>query len=310
MTPATKASLSLPPAALAESFNSVRGRRMESSRTESERSTITSERGRAAGATIRATDTAVRTADCRPAEGSSISFPGRAQGGPTQSTGDPEAASLFVADGVQYRRHFTHGPRLGGRGHRTAIDPFPVDVKEVGEDLHRSDPIGDGVMHLHDDGALAVFEPLDHVHLPQWAGPVESLHGDRVGEIQQVPHRPGSRRTAKAQVVREVEVGVRLPAGRRDRTRWGVYPLTKAGYDPGQPVDRADDPVPIKGAVVHADHDDGRTQERVLLDGPHESVGIAHAAPRIANRSPSDYAPEPAGWRRPFSRANIAFCAL
>ena len=123
---------------------------------------------------------------------------------------------------------------------------------------------------------LAVGQAVDHGELPQRPGPVEALHGDRLRHVEQVAQRAVAGGARPAQVVVEVEVRVDLPARRRDRQRVGHDALAQAGHEPRRAVEALDQPVVIGGPVEHRHRGDRRPQQRVLLDRPHERVGVAH----------------------------------
>jgi hypothetical protein len=132
------------------------------------------------------------------------------------------------------------------------------------------------VVHLLDDRGPVVGQPLDDRELPQRPGPVEALHGDRLGHVEQVAQRALAGRPHPPEVVVEVEVGIDHPAGRRPDERRAHDPLAHAGDEPGAPLELVEEPGPVRCPVEDGHRGDRRAQERVLLDAPHERVGVAH----------------------------------
>ena len=106
------------------------------------------------------------------------------------------------------------GARLGGVGHAARVAGLALEVEQHHGELDAADAVGDRVVELLDDGRLAVGQALDHGELPQRAGPVEALHADRLGQVEQGAPVARRGRAHPAQVVVEVEVGVDDPAGR------------------------------------------------------------------------------------------------
>ena len=103
---------------------------------------------------------------------------------------------------------------LGRSGRVARVVRLALEVEQHHRQLDRADAVGDRVVELLDDGRLAVGQPLDHGELPERASPVEALHPDRLGQVEQRAPVARSGSAHAAQVVVEVEVGVEDPPGR------------------------------------------------------------------------------------------------
>ena len=101
---------------------------------------------------------------------------------------------------------------VGRRGCVARVVRLALEVEQHHRQLDGADAVGDRVVELLDDGRLAVDQALDHGELPQGPRPVEALHPDRLGQVEQ--RAPVARRGSAhaTQVVVEVEVGVDDPA--------------------------------------------------------------------------------------------------
>ena len=132
-------------------------------------------------------------------------------------------------------------------------------------------------MDLQDHRRPAAFEPLDDRVLPERSGPVEAGHRGGAGQVQ---HRVERRlaRLHPSQVVAQVEVRVAGPLRRSHAQQRRRDPLAHPRDQPRAPLDLVHEPVPVGRPVEQQHRDDRRPQQRVLLDVPHERVGVAHVA--------------------------------
>ena len=165
-----------------------------------------------------------------------------------------------------HRRHDLVAQRLARR-----VGALPR--LEHRQQLHRAEGIGERVVDLEDvrrsAGPLSSTEPLEEHALPQRAGAVEGSQRD-LGGVDE--HLLAARDLLAAQVVGEVEgrvVGPRRCGGRHDRLDDA---LAQAAYEPGAPLGRGDEAVPV-GRPVQVDHDGrGRGLHRVALGTPQQRL--------------------------------------
>ena len=203
------------------------------------------------------------------------------------------------------RVHHVHGRRRG-HGSRGRV---LVHVEDLQHEPYRSHTVGHRVVELHDESALAVREVLHQDAFPQRTGPVEALHGGGSGHLHDVGQLALAGRAGEAQVVAEVEVRIDLPTRRRGRHRTVRHALAQAGDDATGPLEHAPEVFPFDRSVDDDQRGDRRTQQRVLLDGPHQRVGVAHATLvddgaffDLVGHTVSSAGPRPGQWRHPRTR--------
>jgi hypothetical protein len=158
---------------------------------------------------------------------------------------------------------------------RCGVGGVALEVEQHEEQLHPADAVGHRVVDLHDHRGAVVGEALHERVLPERARAVEAGH--RRG-ARQVEHRVvgGLAHPDATQVVHEVEVGVGRPVGRTHAQERGRDALAHAWDQPRPTFQPPDEVVPVRRPVEEQHRDDGRAQQRVLLDVPHERVGVAH----------------------------------
>ena len=123
--------------------------------------------------------------------------------------------------------------------------------------------------------ARSSVEALDDRELPQRAGPVEALHGDRLRRCR--APRAWCRLAARpdeAEVVVEVEVRVDVPPGRGDRQRVAPHPLAQAGDQPADPVD-----APVEALAV------GRASSTITVGSCCAAAGPSRCSTSSASAS-------------------------
>jgi hypothetical protein len=182
-----------------------------------------------------------------------------------------------VADGVEEALDLAQHVHRGRLGQLTRIAGVGLGVEGLEHQLHAAHPVGDGVVDLHDQARPAVLEALDDRELPQRPGPVEGLHADGLGDVEQVSQAPTVGRAHEAEVVVEVEVGVDLPPRGREGQGVADDPLTEADDRAAGPLQLVPQARTVRGALQHDDGGDRAAEQRIPLDGPHELVGVAHA---------------------------------
>ena len=199
---------------------------------------------------------------------------------PTEPLDDAELAPALVGEPVaqQLDRREDARARAPAACGSTVGRRLALEVEQHHRHLHAAHAVGDGVVDLLDQRGPAVGQPLDDGELPQRAGPVEALHGDRRGEVEQ--RRAASRRPPPWSSARGT--GCRswgrrpTAAGRRataaTTARWRSRAMSR--------VPRSIfscEPRRIGRAIEEGDGDDRGPQQRVGLDAPHEGVGVVHA---------------------------------
>jgi hypothetical protein len=201
---------------------------------------------------------------------------GRGCGHRGKPLGDAEASAALVVERVDESLELAHHRHLGGGG-ELGERGFALELEQHHGDLHRAHAVGDGVMDLHDQRGAAVGEVGDRDGLPERSGPVEALHRHGLGQVEHGALVAVACGSHPAEVVVEVEVRVHLPAWWRDRVRIAPHPLAHAGHQPGAALEQVAEALLVGGPVEEEHRSDGRAQQRVLLDGPHERVGVGHA---------------------------------
>ena len=180
-----------------------------------------------------------------------------------------------------------HGQRLrfgvvaADRGGRA------LEVEEHHEQLHAAHPVAHRVVHLQDDTGAIVGETLDERALPQRTGTVEVAHRRGRGHVEHRVERPRLRRPHATDVVREIEVGIGRPCRRPDAQRGLDDALTQARDEPSPAIETGDELVPLGRLVEHQGGHDRRAQLRVVIDVPHQRVGIAERVLEPFRHAPS-----------------------
>ncbi len=138
--------------------------------------------------------------------------------------------------------------------------------------------VGDRVVELGEHGAATTLEAVDDHEEPQRAGAVERVLHEEGNEVVQLSQRPRGGQGDMADVVVEVELGVRRPVGRRQRSGTRHHPLPEPRYLDDRVGDAASVVVGIRGSVADSDDAAARVQPGVLLDPPHERLEVRHPA--------------------------------
>ena len=195
-----------------------------------------------------------------------------------QATGESEDVQKFLghaarqqagfADLLAFRRGRDVG--LGRRG------GLPRHVHDPERQLESPDSVGHGVVNLADECGAPAFDAFDHGELPQGPVLVEGLHAHRAGHDQHVLDAPRRRGADAPEVVGQVEMRVVDPPRITEPERRVHNVLAEARNLAAGDVDLALDDLPVGGALVEADGDDGRAQERVLLHAPGQRVRLGH----------------------------------
>jgi len=131
-------------------------------------------------------------------------------------------------------------------------------------------------MQLGDQRSLPIDQVFDHDELPQGPITVEALHDHGLDESNDVVECVAPARRYEAHVIREVEILVELPPGRRDRIRIPDHALAQPRDVAGGAVDAVHDARAFGCPVEQGDRGDRAAQQRVLLDHPHDAIEVGH----------------------------------
>ena len=138
-------------------------------------------------------------------------------------------------------------------------------------------------------GAVGVVETFDQGEFPQRPGAVEAGRRHRLQRVEEraLGSRRGQAHTAEVEV--EVEGRLDRPARRPEAERRGHDVLAKARNETRGAFDARAQAVEVGRPVEERDRDDGRPQDGILLDEPHERVLVAHVAreARIVGHRPN-----------------------
>ena len=177
------------------------------------------------------------------------------------------------------------GRRWRGRldVHLRRVDERPrrrvaLEVEELQGHLHPALAVGDRVVHLLHQRRPAATEALDDDELPQRPGAVEGVVGEQGRQVEQLAHRAGLGQGDAADVVVDVEVGVVDPRRRREVDGRRLDPPAQAGHGPGRLLHPGPQGVEVRRAVEHRHRRERRGQVGVLVDPPHQPLGVGHPA--------------------------------
>ena len=171
------------------------------------------------------------------------------------------------------------------------IGRVAIEVEVLQRHLHPALTVGDRVVHLRDERRLAPAQALDDGELPQRTRPVERVERDQRPQVEQLAHRPRLGQRDAPHVDVDVEPGVVGPCrcGQVDRRR--VDPPPQAWDVPGRPLHARPQAVEVGRTVEHRDRPERRREVGVLLQAPHQPLGIGHLA-LVAHRPILAQAPQ------------------
>ncbi len=115
-----------------------------------------------------------------------------------------------------------------------------LEIDELGEHVDSGGAVDRGVVHLGDDGRVAVLEALHHPHLPERPGAVELARRDVADDIGQLVRTPRGRHRDPTHVMLEIEPGILDPHRVVERERDRHEPPPEGG----DPVDALGDEPP------------------------------------------------------------------
>ena len=140
-----------------------------------------------------------------------------------------------------------------------------------------ADAVGDGVVDLPHQRGPATLQTLDEVEHPQRAGAVVGVLVDRRHEVEQLALGARRRQGDLADVVVEVELRVGPPDGRAEAARGRPRPA-RAGAARSATVAAMLGPevVEVGRPVEHDERAAVGVEPRVLLDVPHQRLGVGH----------------------------------
>ena len=139
-----------------------------------------------------------------------------------------------------------------------------------------ADAVGDGVVDLPHQRPAAALHAFDDVEHPQRAGPVVWVLVDRRDQVEQLPLRSRRGEGETAEVVVEVELRIGTPHGGSEAADAGRHPLTQAGHVGHGRGDLAAEVLEVERPVEQHQRAAARVQPWVLLDVPHQRLGVGH----------------------------------
>ena len=148
----------------------------------------------------------------------------------------------------QRRAPRTRAPRTPGR--RRIGDRIGLGVEQQRRDLDRGDAVDERVVHLADERPAAARQAVDDAHPPQRSRGIQRRREQHARRGTQLALPAGRRERERADVVRDVERRVVLPAARarRERRRDEAaaqlrHAVQARGEVPAQPAERGRGPV-------------------------------------------------------------------
>jgi hypothetical protein len=124
--------------------------------------------------------------------------------------------------------------------------------------------------------SAAVGQPLDDVEHPQRPGAVVGILVDGGDEVEQRPLVTGRRQGDPADVVAEVELRVGAPHRRAEPPEAGHDPLAEPGHGGHRGGELAGEVLDVGRAVEEDEGTAAGVQPRILLDVPHQRLGVRH----------------------------------
>ena len=152
-------------------------------------------------------------------------------------------------------------PRGVGKGARHGGEASGVGVEEHEEQLHPPDAVGEGVVHLHDEGGPPADQVLDEGELPQRVGGVETGHGGHPRQVEDRLGCVGAQGTPPGVGARTGRSRGRPPT-RGGQPTWWLMGDPQDRHQPRGPFQaRADEAVPVR-RPVEPRHGDNRRPRR------------------------------------------------
>ena len=101
---------------------------------------------------------------------------------------------------------------------------------------------------------------------------------DQRGQVEQLAERARLGQGDAADVVVDVEVGVVDPHRRREVDGRRLHAPAQAGHVPRRPLHARTEPVEVGRPVEDRQRGERRREVRILLEAPHQPLGVAHPA--------------------------------
>jgi hypothetical protein len=192
---------------------------------------------------------------------------------PTQ----PELPAEPVGEGLP---HVGHQP-LGHVGERRVLLDDGIGGVALEVDEHRRQPdaahaVGDRVVHLRQQRGPSVRQAFDDRVAPERAGPIEGIREVRSRVVEELAIGARRRQPDAAHV--EVEIERRVVDPRRRRHAGGRRHdlLAEAGDLLHGARDAGPEPLERRHRVEERHVEERRAQARVLLEVPHQRLGVGH----------------------------------
>ena len=134
------------------------------------------------------------------------------------------------------------------------------------------------MVHLGQEGGPAAFEALDDRELPEGPGPVEGVLIDEGRQIEELALGAGRGHRHATNVEVDVEGGVVGPLRGGEAEGRRHDPLAQPREGLHRPLHAAAEPLEVRRPVEERELQERRPEGRILLDRPHQCLGVAHAA--------------------------------
>ena len=167
--------------------------------------------------------------------------------------------------------------------------------EERRHELHAGTAVHEGVVQLRHDAQTVVFEPVDHVHLPQGVATIQLASGDVRDEGGQVHRGDGSGQPHRLDVTVEVDSGIIHPPGHVEAQRHrDQTPLQwRHQVDPGSDI------VPHRADTIAGGHGRGIEDHHrhAVGDVVGRPLGRKEHCVQPAQPPHVGLTPSPLGWR-------------
>ena len=192
--------------------------------------------------------------------------------GPSDESEDPVPV---VCDGLssQIPWRVTLGQRSGR--HRSRITRRAGEVAENGEKSETPDTVGHHMAHLDDRGRATSLESLYNSEGPERASLVETRHRRLAREFQHAVEGSIARRTNPADVVRQIEIRVDEPAGRRQAKGHFHQPVPQRGKGTAGTFKAVQQRLAVGWSIEDENRSHRLSQQGILLDSPQHRFHVA-----------------------------------
>ena len=163
------------------------------------------------------------------------------------------------------------------------VDGFGVggvgaEVEELHREANPTHAVGDGVVHLRQQRRPSALEAFDDRQLPERPSAVEGVLVDEGGQVEELALGARGRQGQAPDVEVQVEGGIVGPLRRGEAGGGRDDALCQPGEDADGPFHAAPEPGEVRSSVQQGELEERGAEAGILLDRPHERLGVAHAA--------------------------------